>query len=286
MSVTLFVAVGGAAVLLTPLVWGARMPVPYDLPGLSGFPEGIALWHAWWRASPAAVWGFAAMAALMLMSEVAPHEANGRLTAGWRLSFDLSLACWLGASVSVALFNRPRLLVPPAWRDRPGLIRELLDAWKGTSRALRTPRGAAHGDGWHRPEPGWRLVVGVTTWFVAVAIGFATAAALDHEGREPTVIAVSATSAIAGAVLGLVTGPHMRSGKGRAKLKFGPWVVLVLLAVPGLRKAFPESTQWMLALITSGFGAGYFIVAGSRRALALARKQKGSTSIKDARSGS
>lgn len=113
------------ATVIGPRMWRGRMPhhsidvdrVPAGwLWGVSGWHAAIRGWLLGASAVPIAGCFFLAVAFTI------------KPLAIFLLAF---LIAWFLLLVSVVLFNRPRFAVPPVFRPRPGLIREMLDQREG-----------------------------------------------------------------------------------------------------------------------------------------------------------
>jgi hypothetical protein len=109
-----------------PVIWEKPSPV-FDQP-LAWWVWGEALWRAYVRVLPV---GSAVFAVLMVALVPAIYGIGG--DAGLVISVAvavLDLAAWVVLMATIALFNRPRSLVPPHLRQQPGAVAEWRDAWR------------------------------------------------------------------------------------------------------------------------------------------------------------
>lgn len=84
---------------------------------------GSVLWHAYVRAIPFGTTLFFFLVGFLLVDYLAP--ASFRESRGFDWLFIATFFGWLLGSLAVVLFNRPKAVVAPGLRDKPGLIREL-----------------------------------------------------------------------------------------------------------------------------------------------------------------
>lgn len=115
---------------LTPRYWMKGVPhVDPDRPPRA-WVWGGALWKGFVRALPIAgpqIVLFFGPALPVELELVVPGssawEWQGRL---WILAMGIVLISELG----IVLFNRPKFLIPPRFRNQPGAIEEWLDGWR------------------------------------------------------------------------------------------------------------------------------------------------------------
>lgn len=86
------------------------------------WPFGVSSWKGFVRASPA----FTGMMLVASIAFLIPAIFLGpRVSTSWRIYGLLTLAFLvlvIAVTLSITLFNRPRFLVPPPWRDEPGAL--------------------------------------------------------------------------------------------------------------------------------------------------------------------
>lgn len=93
---------------------------------------GRPAWHAYGRAVPLTL---PALASLVLISLAAALSTDSPVRIGILVLGYLGLALSLLVLVRIALFNRPKRLVPPHAREAPGLLEELrMQGRRGPSR--------------------------------------------------------------------------------------------------------------------------------------------------------
>jgi hypothetical protein len=110
---------------ILPGVWRGTGSIATMFQYDSKSKEGIwvrTLWHAYVRTIPFGTTLFFVLAALLLLDYLAP--ASLRDSQGFDRLFIAAFVGWLLGSVSIVLFNRPKALVAPRLRDKPGLIGE------------------------------------------------------------------------------------------------------------------------------------------------------------------
>ena|SRR6266851_1225393 len=126
----------GYGLLVLPKIWAAKAtgPRPEDTRRRWSFRDARQL--AYVRGLPSAVLGLTAL--VVSMAAVVIEEATtgtvsdvARAVALWAF---VAFVAFLLTGVSVTLFNRPKLAVPPAARDEPGALALW---WRGRRHAGR-----------------------------------------------------------------------------------------------------------------------------------------------------
>jgi hypothetical protein len=107
-----------------PKIWNSRAPIQQPEATKRWWPFGEALRYAFLRGLPVGIFSCAALVASMaavLVEESTSGTVSdlARRAALWAF---LVFVCLTLVDVSVTLFNRPKLVVPPAARDEPGAI--------------------------------------------------------------------------------------------------------------------------------------------------------------------
>lgn len=113
---------GVASVVSVPRYWKGDTGYLRREHPPSIWPFGVAAWKGFVRASPA----FLTMMLVAAIAFLIPALFLGtRVSTPWRVYGLLVLAYLalvVAVTVSITLFNRPRFLVPPPWRDEPGAL--------------------------------------------------------------------------------------------------------------------------------------------------------------------
>jgi len=126
----------GYGLLLLPKIWTAKAtgPPPADTRRRWSFRDAREL--AYVRGLPSAFLGLTALVVSML-AVVVEEATTGTVSGVARkvaLSAGVGFVAFLLIGVSVTLFNRPKLAVPPAARDEPGALALW---WRGRRHARR-----------------------------------------------------------------------------------------------------------------------------------------------------
>jgi hypothetical protein len=124
----IFVLVIAGATLRLPRIWRHEAPYFDRVPGW--WIWGDALWRGWVRALPTGVglgW-YLILGYVLLISVIPQTPEKGRfgmiIPAWFGLPFLFLFGLGFGVMAAIALFNRPKVLVPPHPRDEPGAVAE------------------------------------------------------------------------------------------------------------------------------------------------------------------
>jgi len=120
-TIIIVAALVGSAVLLVrfPAFWRGETAAASLASLRPIWPLGEPSLHGAVRAGGLALVGFPALMVGALAGKLIAAGAFGQAGVGYLIA----LACIVG-SLSVVLFNRPRILVPPSMRDQPGAVVE------------------------------------------------------------------------------------------------------------------------------------------------------------------
>lgn len=151
----LLVAMMAAAIYNLPRVWRGELDTERFAVFWPWARYSAAIQRGFVRAVPAAIIVVVVASAAIPLAWLVPEEPQGPFARPYWVMLPY-LAAFIGSLAlmgSVVFFNRPKFLVPPYLRDRPGALAEWIAGWRRTRRLRRERLSEGRPAGARPPRP-------------------------------------------------------------------------------------------------------------------------------------